>query len=115
MKDIKEQSLPSKTEYLFKDEKIDKLLINLLQREIDKQSLNIDIDGMFLLLEEIIIENSGKMPKSDFDDYVKECTGQDSKNYLKMFRIRKEFHDDIPSMKLGIFSETLESIVEKIL
>ncbi|NEZ57063.1 RNA-binding domain-containing protein [Adonisia turfae] len=81
--DRPDQSAPGRTEYLFKDNKLDKLLINLLQREIDKQSLNIDIDGMFLLLEEIVIEYSGKLSKKDFDEYIKLSTGQDSKNYIK--------------------------------
>lgn len=71
------------SEYLFQEEKIDKLLINLLQREIKKQSLNIDVDRMFQLLEEIVVEYNGSILKEEFDNSVRALTDQGSNNYIK--------------------------------
>lgn len=62
---------------------IDKLIINLLDREITKQSLNIDIDGMFKLLEEIIIQYRGIMPKQDFKEYIEIESNQGIDNFVK--------------------------------
>ena len=71
------------SKYFISTFQMDKLLINLIQREITKQSLNIDIDGMFKLLEEIIIHNNGKISKEDFKEYIEIETNGDANNYLK--------------------------------
>lgn len=71
------------SKYFLPDFQMDRLLINLIEREITKQSLNIDIDGMFKLLEEIVIEHKGVMPLEDFDEYIKLTTDGDVANYLK--------------------------------
>ncbi len=77
------RSMISESRYWFKDITIDNLLVNLLNREIEKQSLNMNIDDMFLLLEEIVIVNSGKLKIGDFNEYIEATTNQKSENYLK--------------------------------
>jgi ssDNA-binding Zn-finger/Zn-ribbon topoisomerase 1 len=81
------------SEYFLKDIDIDKLLVKLINREIEKQSLGIDIDGMFKFLEAIIIEHNGMITQSDFSEYLEVETG-DSKinNYIKnpLFNIENQ-------------------------
>ncbi|MEB3312028.1 MAG: NACHT domain-containing protein, partial [Snowella sp.] len=74
--------LPS-SKYLIVNESKDKLLINLLQREIKKQSLNVNVDEMFELLESIVIDYNGSMPQEDFSTHVEVLSSQDISNHLK--------------------------------
>lgn len=60
----------TKSVYLLKSEVYDSVLIPLLYREIDKQSINADVDDIFKLLIEIVLEHQNKMPVSDLKEYV---------------------------------------------
>lgn len=72
------------SEYFLKDIDIDKLLLKLIHREIEKQSLGINIDGMFSFLEAIIIEHNGMITQSDFSEYLELETGDSNiDNYIK--------------------------------
>lgn len=46
--------------------------------------------------------------KSDFLETIK-------KSGSKMYKLRNEFHDEIPAINLGVFPEALESLIESIL
>ncbi|QQZ27530.1 ATP-binding protein [Thiothrix subterranea] len=69
--------------YFIKEEPIDKILMILLGREIENQSLNIDIDGFFGVFEEITIGGNGFLNKKEFEDIIKGITDQNHSNYIK--------------------------------
>lgn len=71
------------TDYFVPSRPMDKLLMNLLDREITKQSLNVDIDGMFKLLEDIIVHRPGEISKKDLAEYITVELNGDIDNFVK--------------------------------
>ena len=71
------------SEYFLLSHRLDKLLMILIKREISKQSLNITPDGMFKLLEEIIIHKNGSIALEQLKEYVELETNDDFTKYFK--------------------------------
>ena len=82
--DRPETSKNIKSKYFLENIDIDKLLIKLINREIEKQSLSVNIDDIFNFLEEIIIENNGTISRNYFSEYIQVVIGSDEKvdNYI---------------------------------
>lgn len=87
----------TETKYFLKNITIDKLLIKLINREIVKQSLSLNLDEMFKFLEEIIIEHNGIISKNDFKEYIEiEIGDKKIDNYIK----NPLFNTDDESIKI---------------
>lgn len=71
------------TQYFVPSKAMDKLLMILLDREITKQSLNVNVDGMFQLLEDIIVHKNGSISKEDFREYITVEFNGDINNFVK--------------------------------
>jgi len=52
------------------DRILDELIYNLIDREIEKQDLKIQIDQLIELLMEIVVEYNGNISVSDFNEYI---------------------------------------------
>jgi len=95
------------SEYFLKNINIDKLLIKLINREIEKQSLSMSVDDMFLLLSELIVEHKGSMAYSDFDEYINLQIGDSNVDrYIKNPLLKKE------NNTIKIKYDILESIIK---
>lgn len=60
----------SESKYFFRAFPFDKLIFELLEREIGKQSLEISCDDYFELLAEIAISHQGSISRDDLDEYI---------------------------------------------
>lgn len=71
--------------YLIKQNKIDNLIILLLLRERDKQSLKAEVNDLLDLFVEIILVHNGQIKHDEFHEYIILTFGEDedSKSYLK--------------------------------
>lgn len=67
-----EDALPdiSESNYYYSKSKLDNLIYKLLQREIGKQSLEINCDDYFELIVEISIRHQGEISKKDLNEYI---------------------------------------------
>ncbi|OUC15646.1 MAG: hypothetical protein B0A82_05755 [Alkalinema sp. CACIAM 70d] len=67
-----EDALPDISEsiYYYSKSKLDNLIYKLLQREIGKQSLEINCDDYFELIVEISIRHQGEISKKDLNEYI---------------------------------------------
>jgi hypothetical protein len=67
-----EDALPdiSESSYYYSKSKLDNLIYKLLQREIGKQSLEINCDDYFELIVEISIRHQGEISKKDLNEYI---------------------------------------------
>lgn len=67
-----EGALPdiSESNYYYSKSKLDNLIYKLLQREIGKQSLEINCDDYFELIVEISIRHQGEISKKDLNEYI---------------------------------------------
>lgn len=59
-----------KSDYLLGTDDYDRILATLLDREIDKQSINGTVDGIFKLFIEIVIIHKNKISISDLEEYI---------------------------------------------
>lgn len=80
------------------DDPFDYILARSIQREIIKQSLNIEIDEYFLLLCEIVVEHENSIIRGDFDDYIEIIVNEPraitkhttfNERYLKFFLLEQ--------------------------
>lgn len=72
------------SEYLIDNKNAyDFILYTLLRREIDKQSINQEVDDIIRLFIEIIIENNNKITTENFNEYTEVIFNEKSDNYLK--------------------------------
>lgn len=67
-----EDALPDilESNYYYSQSKLDNLIYKLLQREIGKQSLEINCDDYFELIVEISIRHQGEISKKDLNEYI---------------------------------------------
>lgn len=71
------------SKYFLKGYVFDEILVDLITREIDKQSIGCGIDGMFELLSEIVIDHNGLISKDDLDEYVRITFDEGVEKFLK--------------------------------
>ena len=73
--DRPEDTKLTKSRFFLKGNDIDRLLIRLINREIGKQSLQMNLDDMFELLQTIILEKNGSISEEDFAHYIEGALG----------------------------------------
>lgn len=89
--------------YLIKTNSLDKALIQLMSREIDKQSLNINCDEYFDILKDIVFEYRGKISESNFVDLIqytlsgrpREAKQNNFDNFFLSMLLKKEIINEI--------------------
>ena len=94
--------------YFLKEIVFDEILVDLINRENEKQSINCSVDEMFELLSEIIVQHSGCIGKEDLDEYVRITFDEDVEKYLKnpLFKISSD------GEKISIKYDALISIIK---
>lgn len=94
--------------YFLKNIVFDEILVDLIKRENEKQSINCSIDDMFELLSEIVVQHSGCIAKEDLDEYVRITFDEDVEKYLKnpLFKISSD------GEKISIKYDALTSIIK---
>jgi nucleoside phosphorylase len=73
----------NESDFLFNNIGIDVMLMCLIERENDKQSLQVNIDDIFTLLIEIIVLHKGMMSMSDLEEYIAATFDEDYEKFLK--------------------------------
>ncbi|EPH1024079.1 hypothetical protein NOX44_005564, partial [Enterobacter hormaechei] len=77
--------------YLDKEQAMDKVVLLLIGREIQKQVLDMDGSQYFMLLQSIIFEHQGRINESEFCDQVQYILQTGKAN--KVYNFTKEFYD----------------------
>lgn len=90
-----EDELIGSTSKLDIDDPFQYILVRLLSREIEKQSLEIEIDDYYDLLDHLVVERENSMPASDFVDYIElmfrgKSSSVSLSSYLKCLLLRLE-------------------------
>lgn len=78
------------SEFLDSEQPLDKVVLLLISREIQKQVLDMNVDQYFSLLQSIVFEHRGKIKESDFCDqvqYILQVT-----NGGKVYTFTEEFY-----------------------
>lgn len=60
----------SESKFLYQKEKLDNVLIQLMDREIEKQSLEIEVDDYFEILKEVVFEHQGHIPIKELNELI---------------------------------------------
>ncbi|HAT7713602.1 TPA: hypothetical protein JAX39_005005, partial [Enterobacter hormaechei subsp. steigerwaltii] len=76
--------------YLDKEQAMDKVVLLLIGREIQKQVLDMDGSQYFMLLQSIIFEHQGRINESEFCDQVQYILQTGKAN--KVYNFTKEFY-----------------------
>ncbi|MFS8291760.1 NACHT domain-containing protein [Enterobacter hormaechei subsp. steigerwaltii] len=77
--------------YLDKEQAMDKVVLLLIGREIQKQVLDMDGSQYFMLLQSIIFEHQGRINESEFCDQVQYILQTGKAN--RVYNFTKEFYD----------------------
>lgn len=65
-----EESIDQETKYFLNNQPLDLIVYQIIQRDIDKQHLNISVDSYFEIIRDILIEYNGKVNESQFKDII---------------------------------------------
>ncbi len=71
--------------YLSQENEFEDIILNVCNREIERQALRCGIDDLLELFKEIVIEYQGRMPIGDFIDYVKDILPGTTEDRLRRY------------------------------
>ena len=120
IQDGNDLKINSNSENFVDNNPLDLIVYSLINREVDKQNLDMSPDQYFEIIRDIVIEYNGKISSTQLKDLVEITSESMVQEYYKAFyisplltKIRREYHVKYDSLELWFKVRALLSILKK--